>query len=105
MLDGRLVGPYIAAQKTVDLHALALVQALESLVIACCEKPSRARRASLTPALVSRGAFEMRTVNASGLLLALMAAACAAPGEPPGTVESEEFQAAEAAVKLDEIDP
>jgi hypothetical protein len=46
----------------------------------------------------------MRTSNVSGLLLALLAAACAAPGELAGTVESEEIGAAEPAVKLSEVD-
>jgi hypothetical protein len=46
----------------------------------------------------------MRFVNLSGLLFALAAAACGAPDEPAGTVESEGIGAAEAAVKLSDID-
>jgi hypothetical protein len=45
----------------------------------------------------------MRISNISGLLLSLVAA-CAAPGEPAGTVESEEIGTTEATVKLSDID-
>jgi hypothetical protein len=46
----------------------------------------------------------MRIVNVAGLLLSLVAAACAAPGEPTGTVESEVVGAAEAEASLSDID-
>jgi hypothetical protein len=46
----------------------------------------------------------MRIFNVTGLLLAFVAAACAAPGEPAGTVESDEIGADEAAAKFSDVD-
>jgi hypothetical protein len=46
----------------------------------------------------------MRFVNVFGLLLAFVTAACGAPDEPASTVESEAIGAAEAAIKISDID-